>query len=110
MTTKYKIQFHNRLKSAISIQWAFDRKEDYVPGDCYVRGISADTDVDEHNKAKCQKQVYTDALTLDEARQFVLDNVELLGEIHDCLGLTLEDRCEDKSVCFDKPVEVRNAK
>jgi len=102
---KFRLQYWDSREEVLSIQWAFGRK-DYVSGDCYVRAIAEETDVNEHNARNHQNQKYSEPLTLDEARKYVEDNVRMLGEVHDCLGLRLEEKCEVAE--FSAPIVVRN--
>ena len=106
MTDKYKLQyFWPHKTNVLAIQWASG--EDYVSGDCLVRAIQDTTDVDTHNISTHQKQLYSIPMSLKEARDFGARNYIMLGEVHDCLGLTLEDAC-NQEVRFDSPVEIRN--
>ena len=75
--------------------------------DCRVRAIKESTDVDEHNKGHHQRQNYAEPMTLDELKTYIAKNSGMLGsQIHDCVGLTLEDVC--KKVEFDEPIQIRN--
>lgn len=107
MVEKYKLQYFDRGNEVLSINWAGDRK-DYVAGDCLVRAIMGDTNVDEHNKTHFQKQNYSAPMTLEEVRLYLVQNIGMLGEVHDCVGLTLEDVC--KVVEFTAPIRIRNIK
>ncbi|MFA4960316.1 MAG: hypothetical protein WC548_01505 [Candidatus Pacearchaeota archaeon] len=106
MVEKYKLQYWDNKNTVLSISWASDR-EDYVTGDCRVRAIRESTDVYEHNRGHSQVQNYTEPMTLDESRTYIAKNSKMLGsQIHDCVGLTLEDVCEN--VEFGEPIQVRN--
>ena len=106
MVEKYKLQYWDIENTMLSINWVGDRK-DYVRGDCRVRAIKKSTDTERHNTSHHQKQNYSKPMTLDESRIYIAENSEMLGsQIHDCVGLTLEDVCE--KVEFDRPIQVRN--
>jgi hypothetical protein len=105
MTDKYKLQYWDSRNTVLSINWAGDR-EDYIRGDCRVRAIRGSTDVVKHNRNHLQIKNYTKPMTLDQARTYIAENSGMLGQIHDCVGLTLEDVC--KKVEFGKPIQVRN--
>ena len=107
MSINYRLQFWDKRKNALAINWAKDRV-DYVEGDCRVRAILGSTDVEEHNKNHFQRQEYSEPMTLEQARDYIKVNTARLGEVHDCVGLTLEDACFNSD--FAKPVEVRNMK
>ena len=102
---KYKLQYWDTLTTVLSIKWANDR-QDYVSGDCRVRAVTGDTNVDEHNRKHFQRQKYSASMTLEEARQYVAQNLSMLGEVHDCVGLTLEDVC--RVVEFPESIQIRN--
>ena len=104
---QYKLQYWDPRNKLLSIKWAKDRK-DYIAGDCRVRAIQESTDVDEHNKIHSQKQNYSKLMTLDEARRYIEENSQMLDEVHDCVGLTLEDVC--KVINFSMPIKIRNIK
>ncbi|MDP3771689.1 MAG: hypothetical protein Q8R16_05295 [bacterium] len=54
-----------------------------------------------------QSQTYTDPLTLDAARRYIAEHTVMLGaQIHDCVGIVLED-AEDRIIPFDPPIQVR---
>ena len=107
MAKQYKLQYWDHRNEALSINWASDR-EDYVAGDCRVRAIMGSTDVDEHNKQHFQRQNYSPPMSLEEARQYIAQNQDMLGKVHDCVGLTLEDVCG--VVEFSEPIRIRNIK
>ena len=108
----YKLQYFDRDRSNISIQLAYG-SDDYVPGDFYVRAIRDTTDVDEHNRSKHQRNVFTISMPLHKTKTFIErfggDNC---GKVHDCKGLILEDFVagvdESRYVDFDKPILIRN--
>lgn len=102
MVERYKLKYWDSANKVFSIDWAFNR-ENYVPGDCYVRAITEDANV-----IKDSKIHYSSPMTLKKAREYIVKNPEMLGQIHDCVGLTLEDIC--KSVDFLKPIKIRNIK
>jgi hypothetical protein len=105
MVDKYKLQYWDSRNTVLSINWAGDR-EDYIKGDCRVRAIRESTDVVKHNINHLQIKNYTNPMTLDEARAYIAENSGMLGsQIHDCVGLTLEDVCN--KVEFDEPIQVR---
>jgi len=107
MAEQYKLQYFDCRNEVLSIGWAVDR-EDYVAGDCRVRAILGGTDVDQHNKKHFQRQNYSAPMTLEDARQYIEQNKSMLGEVHDCVGLILEDIC--KVVEFSEPIRIRNIK
>lgn len=104
MVEKYKLQYWDHRNNLLSINWAHSR--DYVAGDCRVRAIPGDMNVDDHNRIQFQRQTYSAPMTLEEAREYIAQNSEMLGKVHDCVGLTLEDVCIVAD--FTKPIEVRN--
>ncbi len=76
-----------------------------VAGDCIVRAIKEETDVDAHNKTDFQEQQYTEPMTIEEARSFILgEGRKAVGsDVERCLGLSLEDSDNEK-VLFDDPI------
>lgn len=103
MTEQYKLQYWDRENQFLSINWA---GKGHAFGDCRVRAIMDNTDVNAHNKTHFQKQNYSKPMTIEEAREYIAKNTGMLGEVRDCVGLTLEDVC--KVVEFSKPIEIRN--
>jgi hypothetical protein len=106
MEEKYKLQYRNYKEDSFAIRWTHNKK-DYVEGDCLVKAIKTDTDVKINKRLRLQENYYTNSMTLDGARNLIVKNKNMLGsQIHDCIGLTLDDICE--SVEFDEPIQVRN--
>ena len=106
MSKKYRLQYWDSQNSVLSISWAWDR-ENYIAGDCRVRAIKESTDIEKHNKINHQTQNYTKSMTLNESRAHIVKNSKILGsQIHDCIGLILEDVCE--KVEFDETIQIRN--
>ena len=105
MAETYRLQYFDDRDGVLAINWAKDRKN-YVPGDCRVRAIHGDTDLAEHNRVHFQNQNYSAPLTLEEARLYISQNTGLLGEVHDCVGLALEDICGVAD--FSEPIQIRN--
>jgi hypothetical protein len=104
---KFKLQYWDPRKTVLSIEFAHDKG--YVLGDCYVRAINESTDEDAYNKKHFQMHRYTKPMDIDEARSFVSQNTDMLGEVHDCIGLTLQD-ANDKREYFKEPIIIRNMK
>ena len=106
MADKYRLQYFWPHKTdLLAIQWACGK--DRTSGDCLVRAIQDTTDVDDHNRSNNQMYLYSVPMSLEEARDFVARNHVMLEQVYDCLGLTLEDAC-NQEVRFDSPVEIRN--
>jgi len=111
MAEKYRLQYWNPRETSLSINWVGMRQGDKRPheiGDCRVRAIRESTDIKAHNESHFQKQKYTEPMTLDDVRNYITQNNAMLGEVHDCVGLTLEDACIE--VEFSEPIQIRNMK
>jgi len=100
---KYRLQHFMRDRNILAIKFA-NFSSDYVPGDFYVRAILGTTNSVAHNKANGQKNIYTQSYTLAQARQVIM-NWSNFGEVHDCMGLALED--ESRYVDFEKAIHFR---
>ena len=103
---RFRLQYFSRFRNVLAINWAF-HNDGYVSGDCYVRAIISETYFAENNNP-----LYTEPMTLAEARVFISEKKELLGDmIHDCIGLQLEDNLignVPKNIIFPEPVTIRN--
>lgn len=60
-------------------------------------------------KKHCERHRYTESMDIDKARLFVSQNTGMLGKVHDCVGLALED-ANDEKVYFKEPIIIRNMK
>jgi len=102
---KYRIQYRYKERNCLSLKWAFKR-DDFQSGDFYIKALKESTNVDEHNRDNNRNHIYTDPMSLENARSFIekIDN----GSVRDCMGLTLED--ELTVVDFEEPIQIRNIK
>lgn len=107
MVEKYRIQHSDSSETAFSIRFAHKR-EDYVDGDFYVRAIKGSTDVDKHIRKHFYRKLYTDPMTVEEARTFIEQNRDMIEEVHDCMGLILDDEDGYVVIDFDEKILIRN--
>gem|GEM_PF-3522925 len=99
---KYRLQYFDRNRTVLAIQFAHLRN-DYLPGDFYVRAITGRVDI---TKPPFKKFNYTPITTLGEARNFIQDFGQKTGEDSDCFGLLLED--QQRYVDFNQPIKFRD--
>lgn len=105
---QYRLQLFDPAGTCFAINWANVYDRHFKQGDCVVRAIRAETDVDAHNREHLQQQRYTRPMTLDEARAYISARTGALGKlIHDCVGLVLED-AENRLALFVLPITVRS--
>jgi len=104
---RYRPEYFGRERDILLINWANDNPN-YSTGDCRVKAIHESTDVKKHCRKNFHKSFYTDPMTLDEARRYIFDNSGMLGSlINNCVGLRLEDRCNDEmNLDFETPIPV----
>ncbi len=96
---KYRLEWHS--EAVLAIDWASGI------GDCYVRAICYTTDRDKFIKAHHRSEwtEFTEPMSIDQVRDFVVKNWPMLGGVRDCVGLTLAD--ESRKVLFEKPVLIK---
>lgn len=101
---KYRLQYFDSLGSVLAISFGHDCEE-RMDGDCVVRAVKEETDIDAYNKANFQQQKYTEPMTIESLRSFILGlgNEAVGDDIKRCLGLNLED-CNNEKVLFNVPI------
>lgn len=92
---KYKLQYLNTNYDVLAIR----RLNGCMPGDFCVYAIREETDEKNHDTIKGQRHVYTEPMTLEEAKMFVslfgpCSNAENM--LKKCKGLSLEDSLKDE--------------
>ena len=88
----------------LNIRWASDRK-DYVQGDCYVLAVRASVPVAAHGGPGV---AWSEPMPLADARAFIAAHPQMLGsQIHDCVGVALEDG-DRATIAFATPIRVRD--
>lgn len=105
----YRLQLFDTHGACFAINWANAYENGrFATGDCVVRAIRATTDVDTHNHARHQLQRYTEPMSLGDVRRYITEHPMMLGaQIHDCVGVVLED-ADDCIITFGAPIQVRD--
>ncbi len=74
-------------------------------GDYLIRAVKEDTDTDAHDREKRWHRKYTEAMTIEDVKKFLLNfGQDIVGDdAKRCFGISLEDY-NNKEVLFDKPI------
>jgi hypothetical protein len=99
---KYRIQYFLKKDAGIIAISEAEQMENF-----FVRVIAEETDAAKHNKTNFQSQEYSEPMTIEEIKSFVLkaERKEIGDDIIRCLGLNLEDQ-NDEKIIFDSPVMI----
>jgi hypothetical protein len=98
MVVRYRLQYINSNNALLSIKRPYE-EVNYMPGDCRVQAT------EENGTHTHLKKAFTEPMTIDEIREYLLKNHGLLGPSRDCIGLSLDN--SGRNIAFDEAIQVR---